>query len=296
MIRPTYVRARVGSRMSGSWLSATTSVFFCAWAASVSARAASALTMIASPLMILGMVSSSGIRIPAPGGRDGAHHTSRGWKTSHRLVAKLHLLDLARARHREVVDEDDVARDLEAGDPALALREHLAVGERVAGLAPHERDAHFRHARVGKAHDRGQVDSGETHQERFDLHGVDVLAADLQHVLVPPDETQVTVAPHDAHVARVQPALAVERLRGLRGLAVVALHGHVAPYEDLAGHVRRLIQPARGIDDSNLVARRRVAGRLGALLLGRLERAERGDHPELAHPVSREEPAEHRAR
>ncbi len=33
MMRPTYVRASVGSRMSGSWLRATTSVFFCAWAA-----------------------------------------------------------------------------------------------------------------------------------------------------------------------------------------------------------------------------------------------------------------------
>src|SRR5262245_10923456 len=32
MMRPTYVRASVGSRMSGSWLSATTRVFFGAWA------------------------------------------------------------------------------------------------------------------------------------------------------------------------------------------------------------------------------------------------------------------------
>src|SRR2546421_4282630 len=31
-MRPTYVRESVGSRMSGSWLSAIVSVFFCAWA------------------------------------------------------------------------------------------------------------------------------------------------------------------------------------------------------------------------------------------------------------------------
>ena len=189
-----------------------------------------------------------------------------------------------------------MARDLEARDPALALREHVAIGERVAGLALHEGDADFRQARVGVAHDRDQVDSGEAHQERLDLHGVDVLAADLEHVLVTAHEAQVAVTSHDAHVARVQPALAVERVRGLGGLSVVALHGHVAPHEDLAGHSRRLIQPARGIDDSDLVARRREAGRLGALLLGRVERAERCSHPELAHPVSREEPAEHLAR
>src|SRR4029450_7016985 len=240
--------------MSGSWFSATTSVFFCAWAASVSASAASAPTSSASPLMIFGMVSSSGIVYPVPDGRDGAHHTSRGRNASQRLLAKLHLLDLARARHRKVVDEDEVARDLEARDPALALPEHLAVGERVARLALHEGDTDFRQARVGVAHHRGQVDTGQAHQERLDLHGVDVLAPDLEHVLVATHEAEVPVAPHEAPVAGMQPALAVERLRGLGGLAVVALHRHVAPHEDLAGSVRRLIQPRLGIDDSDLVS------------------------------------------
>src|SRR5438093_1324152 len=42
-MRPTYVRASVGSRMSGSWLRATTSVFFCACATPATiARATSA--------------------------------------------------------------------------------------------------------------------------------------------------------------------------------------------------------------------------------------------------------------
>src|SRR5215470_12085305 len=115
MIRPTYVRASVGSRMSGSWFSAMTSVFFCAWAAPVAASVASAATATsARPLRDFPMVSSSGIRISAPGGGDGANHTSRGRQALQGLLAQLHLLDLARAGHRELVDEDDVARDLEA--------------------------------------------------------------------------------------------------------------------------------------------------------------------------------------
>src|SRR5262245_8560838 len=247
MIRPTYVRASVGSRMSGSWFSATTSVFFCAWAVPAAASAASAPTATsATPLKIFRMVSSSGIRISPPGGGDGPNHTSRGRQAPQGLLAQLHLLDLPGAGHREILDEDDVARDLEARDPPLAVREHLGVGERRAGLAPHEGHAHFRQARVGEAHHSGQVDAAEAHQERLDLHRVDVLAADLEHVLVATHEAEVAILAHHAHVTRVQPAVAVERLRRLGGLAVVALHRHVAPHEDLAGHARRLIGARQG--------------------------------------------------
>src|SRR5262245_2131559 len=86
---------------------------------------------------------------------------------------------------------------------------------------------------------------------------VDVLAADLEHVLVAAHEAEVAVLAQHAHVTRVQPAVAVERLRRLGGLAVVALHRHVAPDEDLAGHARRLIGARQGIDHADLVPRRR---------------------------------------
>src|SRR5262245_59208953 len=222
--------------MSGSWKSATVSVFFWACAASVKPSATSAATARTSPRMILRMSSppatecrsgaergasyysrTSAGGAPAPR-RHAARTSLRGREPSQRLLAQLHLLDLARARHRKVVHEDDVARDLEASDPSLAVREHVGVGERVACLAPDEGHAHLGQARVREAHDRGQVDAGEPHQEGFNLHRVDVLAADLEHVLVAPHEAQMPVAPHDAHVARVQPPVAIERLRGLRGL------------------------------------------------------------------------------
>src|SRR5919198_5441920 len=78
-MRPTYVRASVGSRMSGSWLRATTRVFFCACATpAASARATSAAVTSASGDVIRRMNRSSRIRaVGSLGLRDGAHDNSR---------------------------------------------------------------------------------------------------------------------------------------------------------------------------------------------------------------------------
>ena len=63
MMRPTYVRESVGSRMSGSWFSPITSVFFCASAGAVATRA---LSRIASSqptrILIVGV-----LRVPGAG-------------------------------------------------------------------------------------------------------------------------------------------------------------------------------------------------------------------------------------
>src|SRR5262245_64873474 len=73
---------------------------------------------------------------------------------------------------------------------------------------------------------------------------VDVLAADLQHVLVAAHEAEVAVLAQHAHVTRVQPAVAVERPRRLGGLAVVALHRseeHTSELQSLRHLVCRLL-------------------------------------------------------
>ena len=50
--------------------------------------------------------------------------------------AKLGFADLARLRHREGVDEDHMARDLEARDLAAAAGDHLVDVDGGAGRAP----------------------------------------------------------------------------------------------------------------------------------------------------------------
>src|SRR5919201_4115447 len=76
--------------MSGSWLSATTSVFFWAWAtpaSSVSATSA-AVTTVSSGDVSRRMSKSSPIRVVGSlGRRIGAHDNSRSWAMGHRLGA-----------------------------------------------------------------------------------------------------------------------------------------------------------------------------------------------------------------
>src|SRR5207247_9191072 len=95
------------------------------------------------------------------------------------------------------------------------------------------------------------------------------------------------------HVPRVDPALGVDRLRGLLRPLVVALHRHVAPDPDLARRAAGLLAAGRRVDDLELVARRGIARRLDALLLRGVERAERGAGAELAHAVTGDEPPQH---
>jgi hypothetical protein len=70
-------------------------------------------------------------------------------------------------------------------------------------------------------------------QDLLDLARVDVVAAADDQVLLAVDDEQVAVVVAVGEVAGVEPA-ALERLRGLLGLVVVALHDVVAADDDLA--------------------------------------------------------------
>src|SRR5262249_38416893 len=121
---------------------------------------------------------------------------------------------------------------------------------------------------------------------------VDVLAADLQHVLVAAHETEVTVGAQEAHVAGVHPAVLVDGGGGGLGLVVVAAHEGVAADEDLAGSVRGLIVAGGGIDHADFVAGGGIAGGFARLLFRRVEAADGGADAELAHAVAGDQRAE----
>src|SRR4030095_11322237 len=192
---------------------------------------------------------------------------------------------------RELVDEGDVAGRLEALHASTAVLDHLAFGQLAAGLDLHEGHRHLGEPGIGHAHDSGHLDGGMAHEETLHLHGVDVLPADLQHVLVAAEEPQVAIGAHDPHVASVKPAVLVEGPSRILGPLVVALRHHVAPSEDLPRYECRLVQPCRGIDDTHLAAGEGIAVGLYALLFGRVEIGQ-GHDADLAHPEAGHEVAE----
>lgn len=78
-------------------------------------------------------------------------------------------------------------RQLVVGDPAPAHGDHVFFGERVVGAGgEHHRD--FAPAVVGLADHGGVGDSRIREDVAFDLGGVDVLSARLDHVFDPVEE------------------------------------------------------------------------------------------------------------
>src|SRR5215210_5923610 len=151
-----------------------------------------------------------------------------------RHLAQLELLDLAGDGHRELVDGRDVARDLVAGDLAVAV-----PGDRVAvdrGVAARDDPGHqlLAVALVGDADDLHVGDVRVAVEELLDLARIEVLAAADDHVLDAPDDPQVALLVHHRKVARVHPARAVEHLVRLLGLVPVPEHHGVAARAQLA--------------------------------------------------------------
>src|SRR5438445_5245247 len=104
------------------------------------------------------------------GGRPYAGEVWTSAEPSPGLLPQFDLLDLAGTGHRELVDEDHVTRDLEAGDAALAMLDHCRLVDGLARLAAHEGDRHLREAGVRQPHHGDEVDRRVRHQEGLDLH------------------------------------------------------------------------------------------------------------------------------
>ena len=120
-------------------------------------------------------------------------------------------------------------------------------------------------------------------QQALDLHRIDILAADLEHVLVAPEEAHVAVLAPDGHVARAEPAVLRIALGGLGGLLVVAEHQAEAAHLQLALGAGRAGGARPGIDDAHLVAGRGIAGGLNAVLQIVIDGADRDAEPDLRH-------------
>src|ERR1700712_1218142 len=177
-----------------------------------------------------------------------------------RLGAHLHLADLARHRHRELLDDADVARDLVVGQLAGGELPHRLGGELRDALAqPHTRHQLLAVARVGHPDHLLVEDVRVRVEELLDLARVHVLPAADDHVLDAAGDVDVALVVHHAEVAGVHPAGAVDHLGGLLRLLPVAQHHRVAAGAELARGAARDRQPGLRVDDLRLEVGQRAA-------------------------------------
>src|SRR5579872_4788329 len=143
-------------------------------------------------------------------------------------VAHDEFLDLAGHRHREFVDEFDVARNLVVGDLALAEAAHLFGGQGLAGLDADPGTQLLAVAIVSDAENLHVLNLGMTIEEFLDLSWIKVFAAADHHVLDAADNVAIALVIDRGEVAGMHPAVAVEHLGGLLRLVPIAEHHAVA--------------------------------------------------------------------
>ena len=103
-------------------------------------------------------------------------------------------------------------------------------------------------------------------QEFFDLAGIDVLAAADHQVFDPAGDPVVAAGQPQGQIARVQPALGVDRRGGGLGILVIAQHHDVPPGAQFARLVVAQHCAGGRIDDFDFDARQRPADRFDAQL------------------------------
>src|SRR5579871_4593877 len=86
-----------------------------------------------------------------------------------RTGAQVELLDLTAAGHRELFDEEDVARDFETGDLAMTELDHLVSAQLRPGFRLNKRDAHLTQAWLRRGDDLGHEDLRVTIQQCLNL-------------------------------------------------------------------------------------------------------------------------------
>src|SRR3954454_8156666 len=148
-------------------------------------------------------------------------------------LAQDELLDL-RARHRPLVDEAHVTRDLVARDLSAAEVDDLLLGGRRAALELQERGDDLAVLGVRRGHDLGDAHRRMADEVTLDLERGHVLAPDLEHVLQAPRVGQAAVFVELGQILRVEVALVVETRRGQLRVLVVALEQRVALEAQLA--------------------------------------------------------------
>src|SRR4051794_34919967 len=170
-------------------------------------------------------------------------------------VGELPLEDLAGRVARQLVDEDDVARDLVAREVRLDVVPELVLRRRPARLDDDERAQPLAELLVLDADDGHLADRRVAGEQVLDLAREHVLAARDDHLVVATGDEQAAVLVEVADVARGHQA----RDDLLAAAAGVLLHRHLVADEDTAGLAGRHL-PAVLVEQLHDGAARRAAG------------------------------------
>ena len=193
-----------------------------------------------------------------------------------RLFAQPVLLHLARGGHGKRLGEADPARDLERGEVLLKVAPQLILPHRSAGLEADPGEDLLAQVPGRDSHDLRVGDSGMAARDRFDLGGIDVLAAADDHLLEASHDPDVAAGVARRQVAGVEPALAVDRRGRLLGHVEVALHHHRSAGPQLPGRPGREGGAGRRVGDPHLRSGDRASDAAEAQL-GRVRRRGLGD-------------------
>ncbi len=203
-----------------------------------------------------------------------------------------HLRAAARSRSRSTLPIALRGRSsVKTTSPGVLVLRELSVEQALDLVGAHravldeddERDRHLAELVVRASDDGGLGDLRAVRQHGLDIGGIDVAAADDDHLLDAAGDHEHALVIEDARVARAKPAVVVKRLRGRVRVAPVLGHDARPLHEDLpllpVRHGR-----AAGVRDAHPAVRDRTPGRV-AQAVRVLQRDDRDDRHRLGEPV-----------
>src|SRR5690349_12568976 len=159
---------------------------------------------------------------------------------------------------RQIVDEDDFARNLETCELRLYVRLQVLAINASACLPDDISHGHFVPTWIGPANDAAFGDSRMFQQHPFDLRGIDVLTAGYDQIFLAVMDPEITVSVAQADITSAIPAV-VERFAGCGLVAPIFIEHVGSAYHDFAGCACR--QFVSGIiDNSGFAAQAGKAG------------------------------------
>ena len=170
-------------------------------------------------------------------------------------------LYLAADRDGKFLDELNVARDLEACDPALAKPADIFRGQRSALFQLDPGGDLFAVFAVRDTNDLYIADARASVEELFNLARGNVFSAAYDDILRPTGDLEVPALVKNREVARPQPAIFVDYSTSRLGILVVAFHDMVAASIQLTFRAKRNGSAGLRTHDLDLGMRQSLADR-----------------------------------